>query len=146
MRVFRLNQSTQHPVLVETKSAQPSPGESEVVIRVRAVGVTPSELLWYPTSHNEDGSARSGAVPGHEFSGEIAAIGEHVPGVLCRRCSVRNERLVCRRGHRGILRCRRDQYWSQAGQLDASRAGRRGPNRCAHSLAGPSRSRETAAW
>ena len=80
MRVFRLNQSTQHPVLVETESAQPSPGESEVVIRVRAVGVTPSELLWYPTSHNEDGSARSGAVPGHEFSGEIAAIGEHVRG------------------------------------------------------------------
>ncbi len=56
----------------------PAPGKNEVLIKVHAAGVTPSELIWYPTTHNKDGSARTRAIPGHEFSGVVAALGEGV--------------------------------------------------------------------
>lgn len=56
----------------------PQPQAGEVLIQVTAAGVTPSEKLWYPTTHNTDGSARSKAIPGHEFSGIVAAVGEGV--------------------------------------------------------------------
>ena len=46
-----------------------------MLVRVRAAGVTPTELLWYPTTHTPDGKPRRNAVPGHEFSGVVAALG-----------------------------------------------------------------------
>jgi NADPH:quinone reductase-like Zn-dependent oxidoreductase len=48
------------------------------LIRVHAAGVTPTELLWSPTTHTKSGTARTFAVPGHEFSGVIAATGKDV--------------------------------------------------------------------
>ena len=48
------------------------------IVHVHAAGVTPTELLWYPTTHTKSGTARMRAVPGHEFSGVIAAIGKDV--------------------------------------------------------------------
>jgi NADPH:quinone reductase-like Zn-dependent oxidoreductase len=44
------------------------------------VGVTQTELNWYPTTHRKDGTPRKGAVPGHEFSGVIAALGKNTNG------------------------------------------------------------------
>jgi NADPH:quinone reductase-like Zn-dependent oxidoreductase len=38
--------------------------------------VTPTELPWYPTTHTNEGRTRTSAVPGHEFSGVIAALGK----------------------------------------------------------------------
>src|SRR4029077_19797054 len=52
----------------------------ELLIRVRATGVTPTELLWYTTTHTKQGGARTRAVPGHEFSGIIAAVGKGADG------------------------------------------------------------------
>jgi NADPH:quinone reductase-like Zn-dependent oxidoreductase len=58
---------------------RPSPRAGEVLVRVRAAGVIPTELLW-PTSR----TTRSGTprplplIPGHEFSGELAAPREGV--------------------------------------------------------------------
>ncbi len=66
--------------LVEEEIPEPQPGTDEVLVRVCAAGVTPTELRWYPTSHRKDGEKRSRAVPGHEFSGVIAAVGERVEG------------------------------------------------------------------
>ena len=43
-----------------------------------AAAVTPTELLWYPTTHTKSGTARVRTVPGHEFSGVITAIGKDV--------------------------------------------------------------------
>ena len=57
---------------------KPEPGLGEVLIEVHAAGVTPSELLWYPTTHTKSGTARMLAVPGHEFSGVIVALGKDV--------------------------------------------------------------------
>ena len=80
MRRMRLSDSAQAPVLIEENVPQPQPQRGELLVRVYAAGVTPTELLWYPTTHNKDGEKRSRAVPGHEFSGVIAAVGEDTVG------------------------------------------------------------------
>lgn len=56
----------------------PKPGNGEVLVRIHAAGVTPTELLWYPTTHTQAGGARALAVPGHEFSGVVEEVGEGV--------------------------------------------------------------------
>ncbi len=78
MKALRLTRSAPQPLLVEEEMPRPQPHPGEVVVRVRAAAVTPTELLWYPTSHTRDGGPRNAAVLGHEFSGEIAECGEGV--------------------------------------------------------------------
>ena len=73
MKAMEVNNVKAGPILVAAAPPQPQPGEGEVLIRVRAAGVTPTELLWYPTTHTKEGSVRTRAVPGHEFSGIVAA-------------------------------------------------------------------------
>ncbi len=80
MKAMQVNDSTQGPLLIATELPQPAPGEGDLLIRVRAVGVTHTELNWYPTTHAKDGSPRKRAVPGHEFSGVIAALGKNTEG------------------------------------------------------------------
>ena len=80
MRRMRLSDAAQAPVLIEEHVPQPQPQRGELLVRVYAAGVTPTELLWYPTTHNKDGEKRSRAIPGHEFSGVIAAVGEETVG------------------------------------------------------------------
>ena len=80
MKTMRLSDSAQPPVLVEETVPQPQPRQGELLVRVYAAGVTPTELLWYPTTHSKNGERRSHAVPGHEFSGVIAAVGEDTVG------------------------------------------------------------------
>lgn len=76
MKAMRLNDAVDGPLLVAASLTQPQPGDGELLIRVRAAGVTPTELLWYPTTHTKAGGVRENVVPGHEFSGVIAAIGK----------------------------------------------------------------------
>ncbi len=78
MKAFALEEHDGGSVLVEVVLSTPLPKPNEVVVSVKAAGVTPTELLWYPTTHNKDGSPRAGAVPGHEFSGVVSAIGVRV--------------------------------------------------------------------
>ncbi len=80
MRAVQLTGSQNAPVLVETDAPKPAPGANEVLVQVYAAGVTPTELRWYPTLHNKDGSDRKGAIPGHEFSGVVAALGAGAKG------------------------------------------------------------------
>ena len=80
MKAMRLADSGATAVLVEENVPQPQPGRGELLIQVHAAGVTPTELLWYTTTHNKNGEKRSRAVPGHEFSGVIAAVGEDTAG------------------------------------------------------------------
>ena len=77
---MQVNNSTQGPALVVTEVPRPRPGEGELLISVRAAGVTPTELLWYPTTQTKEGAPRKGAVPGHEFSGVIAELGKNANG------------------------------------------------------------------
>jgi NADPH:quinone reductase-like Zn-dependent oxidoreductase len=78
VRAIRLTVDGGVPKLVEENIPQPKPGPDELLIRVCAAGITPTELLWYPTSHNQKGERRTGAIPTHEFSGVVAAAGEQV--------------------------------------------------------------------
>ena len=80
MHVIQLVDSALGPVLSEADVPQPQPGAGEVLIRVCAAGVTAAELDWYPTRHTKSGEVRSRAIPGHEFSGVIAAIGDESGG------------------------------------------------------------------
>ncbi len=56
----------------------PHPAEGQVLIKVQAAGVIATELQWYPTSHRKNGEPRQRAIPGHEFSGTVAAVGNAV--------------------------------------------------------------------
>lgn len=62
--------------LIEENRPVPVPGEGEILIQVHAAGVTPTELIWYPTTRTKNGDPRTGAVPCHEFSGVVAAVGD----------------------------------------------------------------------
>jgi NADPH:quinone reductase-like Zn-dependent oxidoreductase len=80
MKAMQVNSSTQGPSLIAAELPQPQPGEGELLIRVYAAGVTPTELLWYPTTQTKEGTPRKGAVPGHEFSGVVAGLGKNTSG------------------------------------------------------------------
>jgi NADPH:quinone reductase-like Zn-dependent oxidoreductase len=78
VKAMKLKTATENPVLVAVELPQPEPAEGELLIRVRASGVTPTEVIWYPTTHTKEGRPRENAVPGHEFSGIVAALGNDV--------------------------------------------------------------------
>src|SRR6516225_1916565 len=64
------------------EAPQPRPGEGEVLVRVHAAGVIHTELYWVPTWTTPAGKPRPlPVIPGHEFSGEIAALGAGVRDV-----------------------------------------------------------------
>ena len=78
MKAMQVNEAGQEPAIIAAELQKPEPGSGEMLIHVHAAGVTPTELIWYPTTHTKSGTARLRAVPGHEFSGVIAAIGKDV--------------------------------------------------------------------
>lgn len=80
MKAMLLSDTAEPPILIEEEIPRPRPGRGELLIKVYAGGVTSKELLWYPTTHDRNGEARQRAVPGHEFSGVVAAVGEDVTG------------------------------------------------------------------
>jgi len=58
----------------------PTPGDGEILVRVHAAAVTPSELLWVPTWTTRAGAPRPfPVIPGHEFSGTVHAVGPGTP-------------------------------------------------------------------
>src|SRR5947209_2929048 len=80
MKALQVNNTTPGAALIASELPPPQPGQGELLISVRAAGVTPTELGWYPTTHTKEGTPRKGAVPGHEFSGLVAALGKNTNG------------------------------------------------------------------
>src|SRR5580765_6643659 len=78
MKAIQVNKADQGTVLTLAELEKPQPGLGEILIQVHAAGVTPTELLWSTTTHTKSGTERMRAVPGHEFSGVIKAIGKDV--------------------------------------------------------------------
>jgi NADPH:quinone reductase-like Zn-dependent oxidoreductase len=79
MKAIRLHARGGPESLSFEDAPTPRPGAGEVLVRVRAAAVTPTELLWVPTWTTRDGGPRPlPVIPGHEFSGEVAALGEGV--------------------------------------------------------------------
>ena len=70
---------------------RPSPRAGEVLVRVLAAGVIPTELLWQTSRTTRSGTPRPlPLIPGHEFSGEVkprveSRIGFRVAGKVLRR-------------------------------------------------------------
>jgi len=77
---MHVNKADQEPRLILVELLKPEAGLGEILVHVHAAGVTPAELLWYPTTHTKSGTPRTRAVPGHEFSGVIMAMGKDVEG------------------------------------------------------------------
>src|SRR5947199_2416241 len=68
--------------LAYEEAPQPHHGEGAVLVRVHAAGVMHTELSWVPTWTTQAGEPRPlPVIPGHEFSGEIAALGAGVRDV-----------------------------------------------------------------
>lgn len=60
----------------------PKPADGEVLVKVYATAVTPTELHWTPTFSKPDGQARPfPIVLSHEFSGVIESVGANVNGL-----------------------------------------------------------------
>jgi NADPH:quinone reductase-like Zn-dependent oxidoreductase len=79
MKAVRLHARGGPERIVYEDAPIPTPGEGEILVRVRAAGVTPTELEWMPTWTTQSGEPRLlPIIPGHEFSGEVDALG---PGV-----------------------------------------------------------------
>lgn len=82
MKAARLQDRSGPSGLAYEDAAQPEPGEGEVLVRVHAAAVTPTEMLWAPTSTTRTGEPRPlPIIMGHEFSGQIAALGAGVTGL-----------------------------------------------------------------
>jgi NADPH:quinone reductase-like Zn-dependent oxidoreductase len=81
MKIMRLADALGGPALVEATAPKPKLGPGELLIQVRAAGITTTEPLWYPSSHTKTGEKRVGAVPSHEFSGVIAEAGIDAGGL-----------------------------------------------------------------
>ncbi len=85
--------------------AEPVPGADDVLIRVRAAGICGTDLHIFKGEYK----AIYPLIPGHEFSGEVAAVGANVrnfrvgdrvtadPNIPCNRCRYcqRNEPNQC---------------------------------------------------
>jgi L-iditol 2-dehydrogenase len=59
----------------------PDPGPGQVLVRIRSVGVCGSDVHYYTHGRIGDQVVRSPMVPGHEASGEVAALGPGVEGL-----------------------------------------------------------------
>lgn len=75
MKAMQVNHAGPGLRLIPAELPKPEPESGEILVRVHAAGVTPAELSWYPTTHTKSGAERVRAIPGHEFSGVVAATG-----------------------------------------------------------------------
>jgi NADPH:quinone reductase-like Zn-dependent oxidoreductase len=79
MKAIRLHGKGTPAAFVYEDAPTPQPGDGEVLIRVHAAAVTPTELQWVPTWTTPSGASRPlPIIPGHELSGEVAARGAGV--------------------------------------------------------------------
>lgn len=79
MKAIYLSQNAGPDSLVWGDLPRPAPGGGEVLVRVKATAVTPTEFQWYPTFNLSTGVPRPfPVVLSHEFSGVVEALG---PGV-----------------------------------------------------------------
>ena len=91
--------------LIATEVPQPRPGEGELLIGVRAAGVTPTELYWYPKelkrkmARHAKGLCRGMSAPQRV----IAELGKNASGFEVGQEIYGPERLVCGRRNRRVL-------------------------------------------
>ncbi|MCS6846411.1 MAG: alcohol dehydrogenase catalytic domain-containing protein [Anaerolineae bacterium] len=94
----------------------PQPGPEEVVIRVRQVGICASDLKCYLGAalfwgdKNREGYCQPPVIPGHEFIGEVVALGEGASekyGLHVGDMAISEQIVPCWK----CRYCQRGQYW-----------------------------------
>jgi NADPH:quinone reductase-like Zn-dependent oxidoreductase len=81
MKAIRVHRNGGPEALVVEEAPTPRPGPGEVLVRVQATGVTPSELGWSTTRQTPTGAVRALAIPGHDLAGIVAGVGADVRDV-----------------------------------------------------------------
>jgi NADPH:quinone reductase-like Zn-dependent oxidoreductase len=81
MKAIRIHGRGGPEQLVYEDAPKPIPQRGEALVRVMAAGVTPTELSWSSAYTSREKANRLPAIPGHEFSGIVEAIGPGVTGV-----------------------------------------------------------------
>src|SRR5215470_17503212 len=81
MKAIYLEEQAGAEGLVAGEIPRPGPKEDEVLVRVHATAVTPSEFDWFTTFNLPFGEPRSfPIVLSHEFSGVVASVGVRAIG------------------------------------------------------------------
>ena len=80
MRAVRIHEPTGISGLVYEEAPDATPMIGDVLVKVAACGITHTELYW-PIWTCSSGHKRASIVPGHEFSGVIAALGWGTAGL-----------------------------------------------------------------
>jgi len=76
MKAIVLKQVGGAESLILEEAPKPVPMDDQVLVRVSAAAITPTEFAWHPTFHNADGTVRQfPVILGHEFSGLVEAVG-----------------------------------------------------------------------
>jgi NADPH:quinone reductase-like Zn-dependent oxidoreductase len=76
MKAIYLNQKAGAESLVFGEIPKPQPKTGEVLIKVHATAITPTEFQWFPTFNTPTGEARPfPIVLSHEFSGVVESLG-----------------------------------------------------------------------
>src|SRR3954454_11646129 len=81
MNAVRIHHRAGPEQLVFEAAPRPIPYADDVLVEVHAAGVTPTELTWESSFVSSDGRSRLPAIPSHEVSGVVAAIGEDAGGL-----------------------------------------------------------------
>jgi NADPH:quinone reductase-like Zn-dependent oxidoreductase len=79
MRALRVD-DRDHPTLQVGEVPVPEPGIGDVLVRVAAASITPTELTWPSTWVDRGGADRDPSTPGHEVCGEVVALGYGTSG------------------------------------------------------------------
>jgi NADPH:quinone reductase-like Zn-dependent oxidoreductase len=78
MKAVRIHGRGGPEQLVYEEAPQPEVGPGEVLVRVYATGVIPTELYWVPTYETSSGEKRFLPIPGHDVSGVVEEVGSGV--------------------------------------------------------------------
>lgn len=82
MRAIRVHAKGGPEQFVFEDVPKPALAEGDVLIRVRAAGVTPAELSWETTYVLPDGASRLPSIPGHELSGVVQTTTDGADGLV----------------------------------------------------------------
>src|SRR5665213_2254810 len=82
MKAVYLEKKAGAEFLISGEIPRPNPKAGEVLIKVHATAVMPTELKWVPTFNQPSGQPRPfPIVLSHEFSGVVEALGPNVTNV-----------------------------------------------------------------